>query len=175
MGGTGPQHRRHHSFSWCFTNLKEQEVRQSLTNRPTLVHASVEISLTQNAMKYSFPCWAVKSCPLVNDCDLLAGFSDFYLPFSHLTPSIRGIPSSYRVHIWCGKTRMAEQQCDEGRIMIDSVWRLGTVQQRDRQSHVAIANAVPYGKPFVPLRRRPITDERTDRRHRSIDICLFRP
>jgi len=26
------------------------------------------------------PCCAVKSCPLVNDCDLLAGFSEFNLP-----------------------------------------------------------------------------------------------
>jgi len=36
------------------------------------------------------PCCAVKSCPLVNDCNLLAGFFDFYLPLSNLTPSMRG-------------------------------------------------------------------------------------
>jgi len=28
----------------------------------------------------------------VNDCDLSAGFSDFYLPFYHLTLSVRGFP-----------------------------------------------------------------------------------
>jgi len=39
-------------------------------------------SLTQNATKHSFSCCAVKSSTLVNDCDLLAGFSDFYLPLS---------------------------------------------------------------------------------------------
>jgi len=52
------------------------------------------------------------------------------------------IPSSYRVHIWYEKTRMAGLQCGEGRMMIDS--RLGTMHQRDRHtdSHVAIANAV---------------------------------
>jgi len=30
---------------------------------------------------------------------ILAVFSVIYLPFSHLTPSVREIPSSYRVHI----------------------------------------------------------------------------
>jgi len=55
-------------------------------------------------------------------CDLLAGFSDFYLHLSHLTPSMRGIPSSYRVHIWYGKPRMAGLQSGEGRMMIDLVW-----------------------------------------------------
>jgi len=60
-----------------------------LTNRQSFVQADAEISLTQNATKHSFPCCAVKSCPLVNDCDLLAGFCDFYPPLSHLTPSLR--------------------------------------------------------------------------------------
>jgi len=32
-----------------------------------------------------------------------------------------GIPFSYRVHIWCGKTRMAGLHSREGRMMIDSV------------------------------------------------------
>jgi len=36
----------------------QQEVQLPLTNRPTLVHG-------------------VKSCPLMNDCDLLVGFSNF--------------------------------------------------------------------------------------------------
>jgi len=56
------------------------------------VHADIKIALSQNATKHSFPCCAVTSYPLVNDCDLLAGFSDFYLPLPHLTPSVRKIP-----------------------------------------------------------------------------------
>jgi len=52
----------------------------TLTNRATHAHADVQILLTQNATKHSFPCCAVKSRPLVNDCDSLAGFSDFYPP-----------------------------------------------------------------------------------------------
>jgi len=62
-------------------------------------------------------CCAVKFCPLVNDQFIgwilwlanihqrtaldstLAWFSDFYLPVSHLTSSLKGIPSSYQVHL----------------------------------------------------------------------------
>jgi len=32
-------------------------------------------------------------------------------------------PTSYRVHIWCGKTRMAGLQSGEGRMMSNSVVR----------------------------------------------------
>jgi len=99
------------------TFVSVQEDQLWPTNRPTLD----KISLTQNVMKHSFSRCAVESCPLVNDCDLLTGFSDFYLPLSHLTLSMSGISSSYRVHIWCGKTRMAALHSDEGRMMIDSV------------------------------------------------------
>jgi len=63
------------------------------------------------------------------------------------------IPLSYRVHIWCGKTRMAGLQSGEGRMMIDSVvWAryinvtdTQTDTQRDTHtdSHVAIANVAP--------------------------------
>jgi len=67
-----------------------QEARLLLTNRPTFVHANV-------------PCCAVKSCPTVNDCDLLAGFSDFYLPFSHLSPSVRGFPRAIGFTFGMGK------------------------------------------------------------------------
>jgi len=81
-------------------NYTRQEVQLSLTNRPTLVHDDVKISSTQNDTKHSFPCSAAKNCRLANDCDLLAGFSDFYLPLSHFTLSI---PSSYRVYICYGK------------------------------------------------------------------------
>jgi len=65
-------------------------------------------------------CCAVKSCPLVNDCDYWPDFPT-YLPLSHLMPSMREIPSSYRVHIWYGKTRTLRLQSGEGRMMIDSV------------------------------------------------------
>jgi len=92
-----------------------------MADKPPDACADVKISLTQNATKHSFPCYAVKNCRLMNDCNLLAGFSDFYLPLSHLTPSMWGIPSSCRVHIWYGKTRMVGLQSDEGRTMIDSV------------------------------------------------------
>jgi len=74
----------------CYSQAIKQEAQLLLTNRLTLVHTSI-------------PCCAVKSCPLVNDCDLLAWFSDFYLTISHLTPSMREIPSSYQVHICIGK------------------------------------------------------------------------
>jgi len=67
----------------------------SLTNRPTLGLCT--------------PCCAVKSCTLMNDCDLLAEFSDFYLPFSHLTLSVRGIPSNYR---WRTARRQIGRICD---------------------------------------------------------------
>jgi len=94
------------------------EAQPSLTNHPTIVHADVKTSPTQNATKYSFPCCAVKSCPLVNDCDLLAGFSDFYLPLTQLMPSL---PSSYRVYICYGKTRMTGLQSSEVRLIINPV------------------------------------------------------
>jgi len=65
-----------------------QEAQLSLTNRPTLMHVDVEISLTQNATTHSFPCCAVKSCPLVNNCNLLARFFRLLptpLPFDALS------------------------------------------------------------------------------------------
>jgi len=44
-----------------------------------------------------------------------------FLPLSRPTPSTRRIPSSYRVRIWYGKTRMTGLQSGEGRMMTDSV------------------------------------------------------
>jgi len=86
---------------------------------------------------------AAKSCSLVNDSDLLAGFCDFHLPFSHLALSVSRNPSRYRVHIWSGKTRMAGLQSGKGRMMIDSVvWaQYINVTDTHTDSHVAIANA----------------------------------
>jgi len=72
-------------------------------------------------------CCAVKSCPL--------------------TPSMRGIPSSYLVHVWYEKTRMAGLQSGEGRMIIDSVvWAQEAyinVTDTQTDSDVAIANAAP--------------------------------
>jgi len=53
-----------------------QEAQLLLTNHPTHVHTDVKMSLTQNAMKYSFPAaiWWLT--------DLLAGFSDFWAPWA---------------------------------------------------------------------------------------------
>jgi len=44
-----------------------------------------------------------------------------------------GIPSSYRVHIWYGKTRTAGVQSREGRIMIDSVVWVQDINVTDSQ------------------------------------------
>jgi len=85
---------------------------------------SVQTNIGSMPVHADAPCCAVKSCPLVNDCDLLAGFFNFYPSVSHLTPSM-----SYRIHIWYGKTRTAMLQSGEGRS------RLGTIHQRDRHTH----------------------------------------
>jgi len=60
----------------------KQVAQLSLTNRPTLVHADV-------------PCCAVKSCPLVNDCDSLAGYSNFSNPSSVRRPRSGKFPQSF--------------------------------------------------------------------------------
>jgi len=49
------------------------------------------------------------------------------------------IPSSYRVHIWYGETRMAGLQSGEGLMMIDSVVWAQYINVTD--SHAAIATA----------------------------------
>jgi len=73
----------------------------------------------QTARHLGMPMLCCQKLPLMNDCDLLARicdstvihqravldsilawFSNFYLPLSHLTPSMVGIPWSYRVRIW---------------------------------------------------------------------------
>jgi len=64
----------------------KQEARLLLTDCPTLVHASVKVSLTQNTMKHSLL--------------LRPDFPMFAYLSSNLRPSMRGIPTSYRVHIW---------------------------------------------------------------------------
>jgi len=78
-----------------------QEAQLSLINRPTLVH--VDVSCCAVLYPIYWP-------------DRL----NFTHPLTFHAPS-EGIPSSYRVHIWCKKTRMAGLQSGEGRMMIDSV------------------------------------------------------
>jgi len=88
-----------------------------------------------DALYYNFLRCAVKCCPLVNDCDLLAGFSNFYSPLFHATTSIF---SSYRVHIWYGKSRVAGLQSGESRMMIDSVVWLQHINLPDRQTATSL-------------------------------------
>jgi len=94
-------------------------------------------------------CCAVKSCPLVNDCDLLAGCCDsqsftrgqlFGLIFRLLPtpqpiwrPQWR-ISSSYLVHSWYGKTRMAGLQSCKRCTMIDSVVWVQYINVTDTQT-----------------------------------------
>jgi len=53
------------------------------------------------------------------------------IPFD--APS-EGILSSYRDHIWCGKTRMAGLQSVESRMMIDSVVLAQYINVTDTQT-----------------------------------------
>jgi len=48
-----------------FASVDRKIAQLLLTNRPTLVHDDVKISSTQNAMKHSFPCCAVRSYPAI--------------------------------------------------------------------------------------------------------------
>jgi len=103
-------------------------------NKIGLQHKKLS-SRWQTARRSCTPCCAVRSCPLVNDCDLLAWFFDFYFPVFHSTPPIKEIPSSYRIHIWYKKTRMAGLQSGEGRMMIDSIVLAQYVNVTDTQPH----------------------------------------
>jgi len=53
-----------------------------------------------------------------------------------------GIPSSYRVHIWYGKTRLTELQSGAGRMIIDSVVSAQYINVSDRQTDSPVAIAV---------------------------------
>jgi len=56
----------------------------------------------------------------------------YAVPFDALTEEDL---SSYRVHVWCGKTRMAGLQAGGGRTMIDSVVLAQYIHQRDRHAN----------------------------------------
>jgi len=81
-------------------------------------------------------CYAVKSYPLVNYCDLLAGFSHFCLPLFYLTPSLIGSPLV--IGFIFGVAKLEWLQSGKGRIMIDSVvwaqYMNVTDTQTDRQT-----------------------------------------
>jgi len=100
-----------------------------------LSYRSVCVSNSKTDFNKELSCrWQTVRC-------LLAWFFDFYLPLSQLTPSI---PSSYRVHIWYGKTRTAGLQSGESRMMIDSVAWIQHISVTDMQfSCVAIPKATP--------------------------------
>jgi len=79
-------------FKYCTIKNKKSTCIGAIP--PELVHASVKVLER-------------KRSPLVNDCDLLAWFSDFCVPFSHLTLSVGGgiseLSGSYLAWaaIWC--------------------------------------------------------------------------
>jgi len=90
-----------------------------------------------NTKKLSYRWQTTRWCPLVNDCNLWASFSDFYPPISHLTPSPRGIASSYPVYISVRKNyngRATEHQRDR---------HTDSHETWQTHSHVAMANAAP--------------------------------
>jgi len=86
-------------------------------------------------------CCAAKSCPLVNDCDLLAGFSA--LSLSAVNPL--GLTSSYLV--WKGMKKVEWLDYNPVKVAWCSTQSFGhnasTWQtQRQTDSHVAIAHAL---------------------------------
>jgi len=103
--------------------------------RPTLVHVDV-------------PCFAVKSCFMVNDCDLLASFFRLLpnpLPF---VPSMREIPPANGFTFGMGKLEWRGYNLVK--VHDERLSCFGTIHQRDRHtqtdrqdSHVAIANTAP--------------------------------
>jgi len=128
----------------CVSEFAEFTRSSAISGKALNACACRHENLLDNTTKHNFPCCTIKSCPLANDCNLMVGFSKFYQPLSSLMPSMRGIPLSYRVHIWYRKTRTAGLQSGESCTMIDSVV-LGTIHQCDRHthSHVATASVAP--------------------------------
>jgi len=63
-----------------------------------------------------------------------------------LTPSMRRIPSSYRVRIWYGKTRIASLQSGENRMMIDSVVWAQYINVTDTQTATQTATWPQHGR-----------------------------
>jgi len=122
----------HTSPSWI------REAHTSLINRPTLVNADVKI-LTQNTTKHSFPCCGGNSCPLVNDCDSLAGFSDFYLPSRIWGSRWVFLELSGTYLVW-GKLEWLGYNLAEVAWWSTQSFGHNTKRDKHTDSHVAIAN-----------------------------------
>jgi len=75
-------------------------------------------------------CCAVKNCPLVNDCNLLARISDYYLPLSHMMPLIP--PQSIAFIFGMGKLETLVYNLVKVARWSNSFGLLGTIHQRDR-------------------------------------------
>jgi len=124
-----------------------KEAQMSLTNHPTDA--------------YAHRCCAIKSCPLVNDCDLLAGFSDsvihqraaldsilawfsnFYRALSHLMPSVRGSSGAIGFVFEMGKLEQLGY----------NLCRLGTIHQRVQNNAAWIVLEAPRRSHVRPLLR----------------------
>jgi len=95
-------------------------------------------------MTHNFSCCAVESCLLVNDCDLLDGFSYFYLLLSNLTPSMRGSLRTIGFILGTGKVKWLGNNLVEVAWWSTKLFEHNTsTWQTHTDSHVATANAAP--------------------------------
>jgi len=97
-------------------DVHKQEAQLSLTNRPTLLPSGELLRFIGRILRLT-----VIHQRVTFDSSLYWPDFPTYLALSHLTPSMRGVPRSYRVHVWYEKIRTAGLQSGEGRMMIDSV------------------------------------------------------
>jgi len=105
---------------WYWQPELQEEVQLPLTNRPTLVHADIEI-LTKKRYQAQLSMLCCQKLPFSKWLQFIGRIFrllPIIFPFVALS---EGIPSSYRVYIWYGKTRMAALQSGEDHTMIDSV------------------------------------------------------
>jgi len=68
-----------------------------------------------------------------------------------------GIPLSYRVHIWCGKTRMTGLQSGEGRMMIDSVVWAQYINVTDTQADTQTQQWSPFCRRHYVFERQKVS------------------
>jgi len=107
----------HPAFFAQFTGSQTDRRRIISHNSPLLI-SYIQCSLENKKLGY---CWhTARCCPGEWLC-FIGRILRLLPTLSHTTPSVRRIPSSYPVHIWCGKTRMAGLQSREGCMMIDSI------------------------------------------------------
>jgi len=117
--------RRNADRPWSQT--KKQEAQLSPAKRPTLVHADVKIWYLLDTQRYKAqpPMLCCLGYPPANDCNLLAEFSDFYLP----SPTWRRteLTGSYLV-------QEKLEWLVEGRTIIDSVVSAQYINVTDTQT-----------------------------------------